>query len=356
MCLSRLILKKRWRLLQAWWAAYPVDEVLNEHKRQQLRELAALNGTIRDDEFCRTCGNGSRHNSRNGLKKDYSETNLYIGYLPPMFDDSGLINLFSQFGEIVMAKANAAIAAMSDYHLEGELLQSELQASHHSQLPLVLQQGQHHQCTTLEILLLVATTAALHGRHPPPPPPPGSYAPVPWGQPPPYASYPPPPPGMYNPAPGQTAPHSYGMQYPPPPAPVPPPGTTSNDGAELSSGVTPPSSGAPTQPVPAPAYGNSGAQNMPHMYPPPPYSYAPYYPSVTPVQPPPPPPPPPASVDPSQSIANAPWATHNAPPPPPPPASVDSSQSNAAAPWAATMHRRHHLCHPPMTSRCSLWC
>lgn len=35
---------------------HPVDEGLNEHKRQQLRELAALNGTIRDDEFCRLCG------------------------------------------------------------------------------------------------------------------------------------------------------------------------------------------------------------------------------------------------------------------------------------------------------------
>ncbi|KAJ7982541.1 branchpoint-bridging protein [Quillaja saponaria] len=34
----------------------PVDEVLNEHKRQQLRELASLNGTIRDEEFCRLCG------------------------------------------------------------------------------------------------------------------------------------------------------------------------------------------------------------------------------------------------------------------------------------------------------------
>eukprot|EP00252_Welwitschia_mirabilis_P022410 TRINITY_DN6058_c0_g2_i1.p1 TRINITY_DN6058_c0_g2~~TRINITY_DN6058_c0_g2_i1.p1 ORF type:complete len:1098 (+),score=259.15 TRINITY_DN6058_c0_g2_i1:222-3296(+) len=34
----------------------PVDEVLNEHKRAQLRELAALNGTIRDEEFCRICG------------------------------------------------------------------------------------------------------------------------------------------------------------------------------------------------------------------------------------------------------------------------------------------------------------
>lgn len=35
---------------------HPVDEGLNEHKRQQLRELAALNGTIKEDEFCRLCG------------------------------------------------------------------------------------------------------------------------------------------------------------------------------------------------------------------------------------------------------------------------------------------------------------
>ncbi|KAJ7259609.1 hypothetical protein O6H91_Y409000 [Diphasiastrum complanatum] len=34
----------------------PVDEVINEHKRAQLRELAALNGTVRDDEYCRLCG------------------------------------------------------------------------------------------------------------------------------------------------------------------------------------------------------------------------------------------------------------------------------------------------------------
>nr|CAD1824382.1 unnamed protein product [Ananas comosus var. bracteatus] len=151
----------------------PVDEVLNEHKRQQLRELAALNGTIRDDEFCRLCGepghrqfacpartttfksdvlckicgdgghptidcpmkgsgkkmddeyqnflaelggsvpesltksssalpllgSGSSGNTAaNGVKKEYDETNLYIGYLPPTLDDDGLIRLFSSFG------------------------------------------------------------------------------------------------------------------------------------------------------------------------------------------------------------------------------------------------------------------
>ncbi|KAH8966470.1 hypothetical protein BDL97_03G026700 [Sphagnum fallax] len=34
----------------------PVEEGRNEHKRAQLRELAALNGTIRDDEYCHLCG------------------------------------------------------------------------------------------------------------------------------------------------------------------------------------------------------------------------------------------------------------------------------------------------------------
>eukprot|EP00899_Mesostigma_viride_P027006 jgi/Mesvir1/7490/Mv19250-RA.1 len=34
----------------------PVEEGANEHKRTQLRELAALNGTLREDEYCRLCG------------------------------------------------------------------------------------------------------------------------------------------------------------------------------------------------------------------------------------------------------------------------------------------------------------
>eukprot|EP00741_Cyanophora_paradoxa_P007520 tig00001154_g7273.t1 len=34
----------------------PMDETKNEHKRLQLRELAAINGTLRDDDYCRLCG------------------------------------------------------------------------------------------------------------------------------------------------------------------------------------------------------------------------------------------------------------------------------------------------------------
>eukprot|EP00698_Gefionella_okellyi_P017753 TRINITY_DN5236_c0_g1_i1.p1 TRINITY_DN5236_c0_g1~~TRINITY_DN5236_c0_g1_i1.p1 ORF type:complete len:474 (+),score=85.72 TRINITY_DN5236_c0_g1_i1:118-1539(+) len=35
----------------------PVDDDRNEHKKNQLRELALINGTLRDSELCRHCGN-----------------------------------------------------------------------------------------------------------------------------------------------------------------------------------------------------------------------------------------------------------------------------------------------------------
>ena len=34
----------------------PTDEARNEHKRLQLKELAALNGTLTDDQHCYLCG------------------------------------------------------------------------------------------------------------------------------------------------------------------------------------------------------------------------------------------------------------------------------------------------------------
>ena len=34
----------------------PVDDEKNEHKQKQLRELALINGTLREDEFCQVCG------------------------------------------------------------------------------------------------------------------------------------------------------------------------------------------------------------------------------------------------------------------------------------------------------------
>lgn len=42
----------------------PTDEARNEHKRVQLRELAALNGTLKDDQHCYLCGeSGHRYAS-----------------------------------------------------------------------------------------------------------------------------------------------------------------------------------------------------------------------------------------------------------------------------------------------------
>lgn len=38
------------RLLQ------PLDDEMNDHKQKQLRELALINGTLRDEEYCHVCG------------------------------------------------------------------------------------------------------------------------------------------------------------------------------------------------------------------------------------------------------------------------------------------------------------
>jgi splicing factor 1 len=40
----------------------PVDDDKNEHKQKQLRELALINGTLREEEYCTICGDkGHRH-------------------------------------------------------------------------------------------------------------------------------------------------------------------------------------------------------------------------------------------------------------------------------------------------------
>ncbi|XP_016514020.2 splicing factor-like protein 1 [Nicotiana tabacum] len=445
----------------------PVDEVLNEHKRQQLRELAALNGTIRDEEFCRLCGEpghrqyacpsrtttfksdvlckicgdgghptidcpvknttgkkmddeyqnflaelggtvpessikqssatlalgpgstgsnppwassnnagGGGNTSHPGLgsniikPKEYDETNLYIGYLPPTLDDDGLINLFSPFGTIVMAKvikdrlsglskgygfvkyadaqqANSAIAGMNGHCLEGRTIAVRVAGQPPQptvppgpRAPAMPTYPVPHQVAGLYPSQQYAAGGPIGTT------PPSGYAgnPVPWGPPvpPPYASYPPPPPGstMYSPGPGQFVP-PYGAQYPPPMPPpssgVPAQTVSSGENQQnyTSSGETqqsyPPGvqshNGAPVQSLPNYAYGNS-VTAMPHnaqpAYPTSSYSYPSYYGMA-------PPAPPTASqsnVDHSQSMSNVPWASNPpepapAPPPPPPPSSSE---------------------------------
>lgn len=408
----------------------PVDEVLNEHKRQQLRELAAINGTIRDEEYCRLCGEpGHRQfacptrgstfksdvlckicgdgghptidcpvkgttgkkmddeyqnflaelggtvpegliksssaalalgpgSSGNGgtstatgavggttghpglgasaLKplKDYDETNLYIGYLPPTFDDDTLISMFSPFGEIVMAKvikdrdtglskgygfvkysdvqqANNAIAAMNGHRLDGRSI-------------AVRVAGKPPQPTVppgppAPPMPSYPAANQVPGSYPSQQPATGS---APWYPPPPppsYASYPPPPPGsnMYPQFMNRPAP-PYGVQYPPPPMPV------------VSSSTTSSTDGTSAEPNASYGYGNSVAPAPPSVqptYPPPPYPYASYYG----VPPPPAYPPPTTSMDHSQIIGNVPWASNPAPPPPPPtvPAETNASGTDA---------------------------
>ncbi|KAB1670203.1 hypothetical protein ES319_1Z190600v1 [Gossypium barbadense] len=416
----------------------PVDEVLNEHKRQQLRELAALNGTIRDEEYCRLCGEpghrqyacpsrtstfksdvlckicgdgghptidcpmkgttgkkmddeyqnflaelggtvpdsankqnsssvssgsnppwasssgaaGSAHPGlgSNAVKppKEYDDTNLYIGYLPPSLDDDGLISLFSAYGDIVMAKvikdrvtglskgygfvkyasvdmANNAIKGMNGSLLEGRTI--AVRVAGKPPQPAVPPGP-----PTLSMPAYPVSSQPV-GAYPSrqfttggpiPNAAPASYAgnPVPWGPPvpppPPYAPYappPPPPPGstIYPPVHGQPMP-PYGLQYPPqmqtvPPgvAPPPPPVTSSETAQSFPPGVQ--SENSTSSPaMPANIYGNSMTAMPPNSqsaYPTSSLGYSSYYNAVP---PPPPPPLPTSSTDNSQSLSNVPWA------------------------------------------------
>ncbi|GER49937.1 splicing factor-related [Striga asiatica] len=383
----------------------PVDEVLNEHKRQQLRELAALNGTIRDEEYCRLCGepghrqlscpsrlttfksdvlckicgdgghptidcpvknttgkkmddeyqnflaelggtlpesltksssaaapalpwaNGTNTSSNtthaglgsNPLKpKEYDETNLYIGYLPPTMEDDSLISLFSQFGEIVMAKvikdrlsglskgygfvkyadvqqANAAIASMNGHKLDGRPIavrvagkppQPQLPAAG-PPAPTVPTYPAPSQPVGAYPSQQYYSGGPIGG------PPSGVYngAPIPWG-PPQYATYPP-----------------YNVQCPPPPPPPPPPGSSGMLTQTVSSTDTQQiyaSSGEIRQSY---IYGNS-VTSMPHNgqvpYPLHPYTYPPRYAAV----PPPPAAMPLSTVEHTHGLSNAPWTSN----------------------------------------------
>lgn len=57
----------------------PTDEARNEHKRVQLRELAALNGTLKDDQHCYLCGE-SGHRYPSGLRHPMHHTLVAQAY------------------------------------------------------------------------------------------------------------------------------------------------------------------------------------------------------------------------------------------------------------------------------------
>lgn len=401
----------------------PVDEVLNEHKRQQLRELAALNGTIRDEEFCRLCGEpghrqyacpsrtstfksdvlckncgdgghptidcplkgtgkkmddeyqnflaelggtvpesltkqsatlaigsggsgtnppwatgnsggsgGTGPSSHPGLGsipikpiKEYDDTNLYIGYLPPTLEDDALIQLFSAFGEIVMAKvikdrvtglskgygfvkysnieqANTAIASMNGYKVEGRTIAVRVAGKP----PPPTAPPAPPVSTTVPTYPTPNQVAGAPGNTPP-----GSFSgpPVPWGQsvPPPYPSYGVPPyapPGMYSP---------YGVQYPQTVQPV----SSSEAQQNFPPGVQSLNSSSSVQSVSSNVYGNTLAGMPPNVQPTYPapssaYGYSSYY-TVAP--------------PPSQAMANVPWAPN--PPAPPAVSSADKTSFGA---------------------------
>jgi splicing factor 1 len=294
-------------------------------------------------------------------KKEIDDTNLYIGYLPPTLEDDGLIQLFQQFGEIVMAKvikdrmtglskgygfvkyaditmANNAIVAMNGYRLEGRTI--AVRVAGKPPQPVVPPGPPASAVPTYPVQsqpLGAYPSQQYTGGGPLGSAPPGSYGgtPVPWGPPipPQYNPYAPPPPGstMYPPMHGQPMP-PYGVQYPP--MPTGPPGATSQPAAsgEMQQNYPPgvqSDNNTSTQSVPTNIYGNT-IPSMPPAAPPTyPASYGypppPYYNAV-------PPPPPPAAPtsDQSHSIAIAPWASNH--PVPPPPSSADQSQSIGNAP------------------------
>ena len=426
----------------------PVDEVLNEHKRQQLRELAALNGTIRDEEYCRLCGEpghrqyacpsrtstfksdvlckicgdgghptidcpvkgttgkkmddeyqnflaelggtvpdsltkptnalaitGSGSNppwssnaggtaqaglGANGAKpiKEYDDTNLYIGYLPPTLEDDALIRLFAPYGDIVMAKvikdrvtglskgygfvkysdvqqANSAIASMNGYRLEGRTIAVRVAGKPPqpvvppgpppSAMPTYPSSNQGIGAYPSQHF----TAGGPLGNAPPPSYPPG--APVPWGSvPPPYAPYPPPPPpgsSLYPPVPGQPMP-PYGVQYHPPPPPPTQPVSSSTSAQTVASSEAqqnfPPGvqseNTSSVQSVPTSVYGSTLSSVPPNPQPQPAYSTSSYGYSYYGVAPPPPLPVPYPMADQSQNMANAPWGSAPPVPPPIPPA------------------------------------
>ncbi|KAE9459395.1 hypothetical protein C3L33_08702, partial [Rhododendron williamsianum] len=346
----------------------PVDEVLNEHKRQQLRELAALNGTIKDDEYCRLCGEAGHRQyacpSRMSTFKSDVLCKICGDGGHPTIDcpvkgtvgkkmDDEYQNFLAELGGTMpesVAKQNPTLSIMGSNSsgtnppwVSGNGTGGTGTTSRPglgSTVTAVIKDrvtglskgygfvkysdvAQANQAITsmngyrLEGRVIAVRVAGIW--------PTASWysweyatwgymgAPVPWGPPAPlpYAPYGPPPPGanIYNAVQGQTMP-PYSVPYPPPPQ-----AAVSSAPSQSNGSVDSAESGANN------IYGNS-AMGMP---PNPQTTYHPSslgYPSYYAVAP--PPPPVSLSTMEQQSFASAPWASN--PPAPPPIKSAEQSQ------------------------------
>ncbi|RZC78055.1 hypothetical protein C5167_002234 [Papaver somniferum] len=135
-----------------------------------------------------------------------------------------MIRLFQPFGDIVMAKANQAIASMNGYPLEGRVI--AVRVAGKPPPPAVASEPPTHKMPAYpgqdQAIGGYASQQFTSGG-PLPNPPHSAYmvAPVPWGPPPPCALYAPPPPGanMYN----SVQVRMECLQIPHTPPPPPPP-------------------------------------------------------------------------------------------------------------------------------------
>ncbi|KFH65616.1 hypothetical protein MVEG_09092 [Podila verticillata NRRL 6337] len=317
-----------------------VPEGQNELKRMQLRELASLNGTLRDDEnqTCLNCGGlGHRkyecpeiHNVTINLvcgicgghghaTRDCRERNNPEAAERNQKVDSEYLNLMAELGEQVPASARAAVPASSgasyDSHSNGGSSDHYGPSSGRgSGAPPPWANRDKERDRERD---------SGHGSAPPPwaaraaaSAAQSSSAPPPWQQHgAPGTSAPPPPPPSASAAPWQQHHHHSGA--PPPPPPPSASNAPWNTGSEAGA-TQPPPPGYPGASTGAYAYNPYSAYYAPYGAPPPP---------PPPMAPPgwaasnglPPPPPPPSSAPPPPPAHSTPSETPSTQPPPPPP-------------------------------------
>lgn len=308
----------------------------NDLKRMQLRELAALNGTLRDDEIlrCRNCGSAEHRHWECPEQKNVTNNVLCTkcgaaGHLasdciqtdlPPIpvvqVDkakmDSEYMSLMAELGEGPLPEPKV------QPRLPPPVEQNRPPPPQHTPTPrppLPMQNTNQDRPPSSapppwaappgpKPLMSTPVPMPAGGPPPPPPPPNGNNAP-PWAKP----GLLPPPGG---PLMGPPHPHQAGGPPPPPPSGGPGPYPPQGPGGHGPPPPPPPASGAPPpppwqNPVPPP-WQNQG----PGFAPPPPPGFSPYGPPLPPpsdghwappplmgAPPPPPPPPPPGPPPPS---------------------------------------------------------